>query len=280
MKRLILVLLLFLLINLFGCSQDNYQIKIIDFSDSILGAKQKVETTELENKIYVDGKEEKHQTVKTNLGEIEAEYVSTQKILYQYFEVKEYKDVDGNTFRVNQFEQITHYFWFENNNKSEERIDATQALIIANDFIEKFNNPGDYKISVDFKEDTLKYIVQYTKYIGNLKTSDQATIKIDLFGNLYSFTSSFFGMISKDSKVEFDFDEISTCIMKRLNEIYSDAKTKYDDVSYDLTNVILLPLDENNSGLIYSVEITCKNKAGDYEQITSGMTLFLVKNNK
>ena len=94
MKKILIIL--FLVIFLAGCSKkenEDNSIKIIGYADSISGASLTKESIELDNNIYTDKKETKHQIVKTNIGDIEADYVSTLKILYQYFEIKEYKDM-------------------------------------------------------------------------------------------------------------------------------------------------------------------------------------------
>ena len=261
MKRFLIIIIL--MIFLVGCSKnknDDNSIKIIGYSDSISGASLTKESSELDNNIYTDKKETKHQIVKTNIGDIEADYVSTLKILYQYFEIKEYKDSDNNTFRVNDKGIITHYFWFKNAKDNTKLINESDALNIANEFISKFVDKEDYKISITFREDTEKYVIQYVKYIGDLKTSDEATIKIDKYGNLYDFESSFFGMIKKDVSLDFDYQNIENTITSKLDLAYESIKADYDNVHYNLNDYTLIMLDEDKYALIYSVDVRFEKK--------------------
>ena len=278
MKERFLIVFLLCLIFLCSCAKKEYKIKVIDYSDSISEAKQKIEVKDFEVKQFVDKKESKHQIVKTNLGDIEADYSFSIKCKYQYFYVKEFKDMDKNIFRVDSNGKVTDYLWFNNKGEDDKKINNEEALVIANNFIEKSTNIDDYKISVKYDENNNMYAIEYEKYIGDVITADHAIIKIYDNGNLYSFSSSFLGMISIDSEISFDYERIHNDIVLRLDEIYKSAKKKYDKVEYEIQNYKIILLENGEFGLIYSVDIHCINQLDDaLSSIISGKTTFFIR---
>ena len=197
--------------------------------------------------------------MQTNFGEIEAEYLCTTKNKDQYFYVREFRDMVGNEFWVNDTGIITLYFWFKSEKNLTNEIDEYKAIEIANNFIEKYDylDFNDYIIKVDYKDWQEKFIVTYQKFINEVATADCAEVTVDLYGNIYCFSSQFLGMIPKDLELDFDFERINNSIISRLDDIFSREKKNFDEVNYDLSNFELIMLDYNKYALVYNVKIDC-----------------------
>jgi len=192
MKRKISFAILTMITFLFmfnGCSSNAYSVKICGYSDSVPEIK-----TDLEYSKWTQGSyEDKNQPVSVELKirneNILGQYTDSRILTYNYYPTHTYKINYNNYFSIDPDKKLTSYFWGQSETSvPSDDLSENDYIKIAQDFLSQIIDLQDYRISIKYIENYELYRIYFTKYIGELKTADEATVEVDRAGNLYSYS--------------------------------------------------------------------------------------------
>lgn len=270
MKKITFILLVLWMAVMSGCSR-RYSIKTIDYSDSISILEHKKETTEYDIEIYIDEKEPKEALLKTNLGELKGKYFDTTKT--PFHTIKSYMLDTKDVIDIDETGKVVRYVWSDRNKDTSTLYTQDECVEKAKLFLKDYIIIDDYAIEVTRENDS--YIVNCCKYVQGVKTDDYAYVRIDQYGNMGAFVSGYLvGMINKDVKLDFDFDEIRSQVIQKLDKEYELLKKQYD-FTYEIEFTIVL-IRKNKYALICETNTLFKSKDNSNLQMGDKMK-FLIK---
>lgn len=272
MKKItfIIISLLALIMMLSGCSQnDGYSIKICGFSDSISEAAHKLEYSEWSKDSFIDSKAEKRITISVGDSQIEADYIETEKRFSEYYNTHKYKDRNNNEFFITENGQLSLYFFGRSAASTETAKIYTESECkdIACAFLSDIVDIADYSVRSEFDTDRKIYEFYFEKYADGFLCADQANIRVEETGHIYSFSSWMLGQISTDITTNFNRDAVEAQIISKLDKEYARAKEVYDAVEYENFQYTLTKASKDKYALICSVDVNCKKSHGEYTSI-------------
>ncbi len=286
MKKTISILWLLTTILLFGVSCSNstqtstadtsntdhplseYSVRIYGFSDSISSADHSVEYSFADSEKYEGIIPSVKKEFLIGNKSYSASYDKVAYLAYNYFPVYEYGDSEGNSFSVDDTGKLTSCFFRKE--ESDIVVSKEDCLQIAKRFLQNIIDVSQYEIEITENGDEKYYTIEFTKYIGDIKTTDSATIKVLYDGNIYSYSSFMLGRIPKKTNVStLNFEQVHLAIENKLDQIYKDVRNTYDKVKYDTSDLMLTVLKDGKIGLICYTNISCINTAGEYDVVLS-----------
>ena len=276
-KQIVSVLLImFLLLPCFGCADkeaesNEYIVKVCGFSDSIPETDHKLEYSLWSEGKYTDTTIVKQVDFLLGNSQIKGSYKDSERKFYNCFSTHRYLDANNRFFEIDSNQKLTSYFWGSAAIAQEPsaKLSADECKEIACSFLGKIVDIKDYTVSVNYDETNGKYSICFEKYIGTLKTADQATVVVEENGNLYSYTSSMLGHIPTDVVPEYDQTAVQQAIEAKLEKIYAKAKSTYDEVNYDDFEYVLTKVTDTDFALVCVINVSCLNHYGEFEEITS-----------
>ncbi len=255
---------------------DIYQVLIYGFSDSVPSAKHEIEYEFADYEKYSNQNINQNVTVSIDGKTHSGSYQKTQYREYNYFPSNCYLDADGNNFAIDDTGILTSYFWGEPSSNGAV-LTKDECLQIAKKFVGDIVDVNQYDIQITDNKGLERYEITFTKYVGELKSTDSASVIVKYDGSLYSYSSFMLGKVNTaEISNAIDTDKATASVETRLNEIYSEAKTKYSRVVYNEPVILLTSLKDGSTGLIYSVVVDCINSYEDVDEILSERINFVV----
>lgn len=220
-----------------------------------------------------------HGIVKTNIGDIEADFSSEIIENRSLYSCKQYCDIDGNYFSVNSSGEVVRYVWntYSTTLFGEQglyRHSMEECMQIANEFVSRYVSLEDYVVTHgSYYENLTKYYkVTYTKQFNGVDSDDCAEFIISEFGCPVCFNSYILGKISNDAKINFDGKYIEEKLKKIMKDCYSDISAKNGTVQVTIDSMRITALDDNK----YGVDCTVLVSYFENESRKEHMIYFLV----
>ncbi len=282
MKRIILIVSIVMMLSslLTGCAQDTgYSIKICGFSDSVPGVSHRLEYKKWSNDSFIDANAKKEITVSLDGTLTEAEYIGTEKRFYDFYNTHEYKDSNGHHLAMTEDGQLCMYFWGSSNQDvtGETLLTEAECVEIARSFMNDIVDVADYTVQSEFDPKLKVYTISFSKDVGGFRCADQAEIRVEENGHIYSFSSTMLGQIPTDSVVEFNLAEIESEITAMLDDKYGSVKASYDRVSYSEV-AYTLTIDENGEfALVGAIDVKCINEYGEHDEVVFDRIQFMIQ---
>ena len=235
----------------------SYETLVFGFSDSVPSLQVAIEYDFADREKYKEQEPEQMVDVLVNGKQYSAEYWKTVYRSYHYYPEYEYMDADNQVFTFDDTGMLTGCFWGSSLQKGEKKTKEA-CLQIAKDFISEIIDIDAYEISITDNADSEQYIVTFTKYVNGIKTTDGASVKVQYDGTLYSYSSFMLGRIHSEALTsDIDVKAAASVIIKRLDEIFADAKSKYSRVEYGEYSYSLTILKDGSTALVWYVDVNC-----------------------
>ena len=280
MRKIIYIILLLVLpiTVLSGCSKyNNYSIKLCGYSDSILENSQLQEFQDWSKGSFEDSTAEKTVELKLLDDTVAGSYVDTEKRFSEFYNTHTYKDKRNRQFTLTEDGKLSSYFFGNNPNKGDNGkiYTKSECIEIAKDFISEIVDPSQYTVTAEYNAMLGMYTVSFNKYVKGFKCSDQAKIKVEEDGYIYSFSSTMLGRIPANARTSFNRKNVEKNIIAKLDEEYS--KGPYDEVTYENFNYELT-IDENGKyALICYLDVNYKENYGDCYSLLSKRIRLLIQ---
>ena len=251
------------------------------FSDSVSIAGHKVEYEFPTYERYKEKSLNEKMTINISGRDVKGEFKETEYRGFNYYPIYEYEDENGNSFHVNPEGLLVGYSLNRKDRENEiisqdKTISQDDSIAIAKEFLSNIVDVTKYQISVKEKESLKMYEVSFTKYVGELKTTDSATVDVIYSGEISSYSSFMLGKVSDVQTYNFDLESVKASITNRLDEIYAEAKTKYDRVVYEEPTFLLTNLKDGSVGLVCYLDVKCVSVIGEYEAYISDRVCMVV----
>lgn len=285
MKKIICTIISLLLLGtLFaGCAKkekkDELSIKICGYSDSITGTAHKLEYRGWSKGTFIDAKADKTVTVSVGGTEVTGHYRESERRRPEFYDTHEYVDEENHTFSLTDDGKLSLYFWGNNPSKEDDQQTLTESecIAIASAFVADITDISEYTVTSTYDENQKMYTVSFAKYADGFLCADEAEVRVDETGYIYSFSSFMLGRMSPDATTDFDREAIQEEIISKLDVEYSDAKQTYDKVTYENFNYTLT-LDENGDyALTCAVDVNCIDFYDQYEAVQSERIILLIQ---
>lgn len=267
----ILISLILSIILFAGCSVNN------NYSITILGSSNQSEFQDWDKGPFDDPTAKK--AVEFDFGNVAVvgSYVETEKRFSEFYNTHTYKDKRNRQFTLTEDGKLSSYFFGNNPNKVENKqvYTESQCIEIASDFISNITDPSQYTVTAEYNATRGMYTVSFNKYVNGFKCSDQAEIKVEEDGYIYSFSSTMLGRIPANARTSFNRKNVEKNIIAKLDEEYS--KVSYDKVTYENFNYELT-IDENGKyALICYLDVSYKENYGDCYSLLSERIRLLIQ---
>ena len=184
-----------------------------------------------------------------------------------YFSEYKYKDSAGNEYWFDDKEMLTRY-WNCNVSKEGKIVTQEECAEIARNFVKGIIDTSEYRCSVKTEEwlGEKRYYVLFSKYIGEIETTDHAEVYLNLNGEITSYSGFMLNRISlKTSIAGIDLNAVTEALRQKLDITYEKAKGNYDRVEYSEPDFQLTVLKNGQRGLFTYVEVRCVNNVGECE---------------
>lgn len=249
----ILISLILSIILFAGCSVNN------NYSITILGSSNQSEFQDWDKGPFDDPTAKK--AVEFDFGNVAVvgSYVETEKRFSEFYNTHTYKDENNHFFTLTEDGKLSSYFFGNNPNKGENKQVYTEAqcIEIASDFISNITDPSQYTVTAEYNATRGMYTVSFDKYVDGFKCSDQAEIKVEEDGYIYSFSSTMLGRIPSNARTSFNRKNVEKNIIAKLDKEYSKSKDSYDEVSYENFNYTLTMNENGKYALICYLDVNC-----------------------
>lgn len=255
-----------------------YEVLVFGYSDSAGAADLEAEYLFADYEKYSSVQPQSQVTLQIRNKTYIGYYQNTQYRSYHYYPVYEYFDSENNVFTIDHTGKLVSFFWGKSTADGK-KLSQADCLQIAMDFLKEIVDISSYEVEITEDSVSECYVAEFTKYAGNLKTADSATVTVQYNGDIYSYASFMLDKVPADTKVD-DIEPaaVTASINKRLDKIYADAKTKYDRIEYSEPSVLLSITKDGNRCLVCYVDVRCINTAGQFEAVVSesiNLVLFL-----
>jgi len=207
--------------------------------------------------------EERHGVVKTNIGDIEADFQRETIENRPLYSNKKYIDMDGNVFFVNSSGEVVRYIWSQYSTTlfgelGLYRHSMEECMHIANEFVSRFAGLVDYIVTHEsfYDKGRKLYKLTYTKRFNGIDSDDSAEFIIDEFGVPIEFNSLILGKIPKATIIDFDDKYIKKRIKKIMKDCYSEIEAKLGSVQVVIDSMSITALDDNTYGVDCKVRVS------------------------
>lgn len=265
------ILMILLIFNITGCTKNKtYKILLCGFSDSVPEIAHEYEYTKWNGDAWVD--ETVQNTVNQMFGEfrVEGDYLSSDIQKYDYYQTNRYVDANQNFFEVSFDGMLTSYFWGSSDVQDNiSPLTEAQCVDIAYDFLNCFVNASQYRVKTQYYPNQKYYEIIFDKYIGDIKSADQAQFIVEENGHICSYESTMLGRIPTDASIDFDIESISQEVRNKIEQIYQNVIPMYDKVEYGDLEYVLTMTDDSEYALVFTISISFINSVGDYDEVIS-----------
>lgn len=222
---------------------------------------------------YVDELEPANQSIETNFGVFNAQYIETIKDYYLYAgKAKEYKvviDEKEYEITVDKNNKIVSLILLDRIDSSTEtdEISEEEAIRIAKDYMNKYDvDINEYDISSSYGDNIWNsYVITFNKKgYNNYSNGDQIMFVIDLYGNLKYISCSFFGLIPVDAGQKFDQEKVASCALDFAYNRYQAYKAGYE-LSFKIDEMKIIYLNENEFAVQANVYTCFKQDDNPFE---------------
>ena len=102
-------------------------------------------------------------------------------------------------------------------------------------------------------------------------------MEVQYDGTLYSYSSFMLGRIHSEALTsDIDVKAAASVIIKRLDEIFADAKSKYSRVEYGEYSYSLTILKDGSTALVWYVDVNCIQEYEEHNISISERIQFVV----
>lgn len=246
-----------------------YEILICGYADSITEVCHEIEYEFADKEKYDTIKPEESLEFTLNNEKKFVEYIpsSPEYREVNYFSEYKYKDSAGNEYWFDDKEMLTRY-WNCNVSKEGKIVTQEECAEIARNFVKGIIDTSEYRCSVKTEEwlGEKRYYVLFSKYIGEIETTDHAEVYLNLNGEITSYSGFMLNRISlKTSIADIDLNAVAEALRQKLDITYEKAKGNYDRVEYSEPDFQLTVLKNGQRGLFTYVEVRCVNNVGECE---------------
>ena len=285
MKRILCLLFLPIIVLLSGCSinkknakpgispaktptpacpsgeRTGYSAKLFDCSDAAL-VNNYIEYTLGDTEKYDAYKPRQQVSVSINNNILTGEYKEHVYKYKRYNTFPEYSyDVDGYRFSVSPDGQLISYKNDRiNPSVGGTIVDQKQSVNIAKNFL--LNNVGVdvnlYKVVVTDDPENQYRSIQFTKYVGDFKTTDGAVVDVTYTGVVFRYVGTMLGKVNFDKQdLDFDMDSVQIAVQDKINQVMETTKSSlgYDRFERGNTEFLLTCLKDGRMGLLCFADV-------------------------
>lgn len=244
-----------------------YDVLIYDYSDSVESAKHNIEFQFADFEKYSSKEPSEEVEVFFNGQPYKGEWIMTQYRDFNYYPVYRYRDSNNVEFEIDDSNMLVSCFW--GRVESDSIRTEEECVKVAVDFMKSIIDVNQYRISVQKNDDRQKYIIEFNKYIGDIKTTDSATVEVLYSGGLYCYSSHMLGKVSVNSKNNVKLDDVIASVYAKLDTVYADAKSNYSRVEYETPELMLSTLSDGSQAYICTAVVRCINASGEFDTVVS-----------
>ena len=244
-----------------------YDVLIYDYSDSVESAKHNIEFQFADFEKYSSKEPSEKIEVYINGQLYKGEWIMTQYRDFNYYPVYRYRDTNDCEFEIDDSNMLVSCFW--GRVESDSIRTEEECTKVAVDFMKRIIDVNQYRISVQKNDDRQKYIIEFNKYIGDIKTTDSATVEVLYSGDLYCYSSHMLGKVSVNSPNKAKLDDVIASVYAKLDTVYADAKSNYSRVEYGTPELMLSTLSDGSQAYVCTAVVRCINASGEFDTVVS-----------
>lgn len=231
---------------------NSYKALVVGFSDST-GLELSVEYDIEDHETYKDKKIDDTVSVTIAGEEVSGIYAETKYQRGNYFPVYGYRSKLGY-FQLDPNGKLVLCSWNDSELVSDDPVRSEEECVqIAKDFLSTIVDTEPYKVESYQSENY--YVVEFNKYIGDMKVKDSATVTVTRSGQLSSFSSSMLGTIPNDVVNMFDMVEAERVFRERLDQILMNSNFEFDRFEYNEMSLELMLLKDGSYGLLCTADV-------------------------
>ena len=261
----------------------NYTVLVCDNSD----APEFSDTIKVEYSLAdKEGYENVEPTVKDNVifksKEISLTYNSQTFYPFNYYPVYEYYGDDGCSYKLDPWGKVVGYSSKVSNTDTEStaKISEEAALEKAKDFIKDFIDVSEYSAEISKAKYGNGYTIIFTKYVGNIETTDYLTVDMKADGEIDSFLGHTLGQVPTTADVgKIDLPAVKSAIVKRMEELCKEKIEECDYYNINDPYIRLTVLKNGDLGLLAEVDIEFNTLSGEYVLCDGFLTTVVVEIN-
>lgn len=258
-----------------------YRILEVGFSDSASGAAHHIEFGYWaeENLPVPDEK-----IVTVELGDITmtGEYDKSKRMSLTNYTSYVYWDHEKGFFELDENGKLTAIYKMQSGTDVDEgankKASQEECQKIALQHLQKYADAGQYQIKSSYSETFSLYTFEFTKYIGEYRTADMATVYIGDTGEFQGMKLWMLNRIPADIEINFDCEAVEKEVFSKLDEIYSDVKQYYDEITYETYDVCVTILETGEVALYYTVDVDMFFPVAGMQACTGELVSFVVMN--
>jgi hypothetical protein len=191
------------------------------------------------------------------------EKIYTNDNCYPEFEYRPQND-QCEYFSVNEKGELTCVRFTDRASHimGEKLLSQDECKNIAIDFFKNIVDVADYQITVTEEDDL--YYVKFQKFVGEWQTTDKASIALFKDGTLYQYNSFMMGRVPADLETsDIDLNRARKAATEKLDLLFTEAKEKFTQVTYDEPIILLTVLEDGTRALLYIVDVKCIKTVGN-----------------
>ncbi|MBQ9848286.1 MAG: hypothetical protein IJO64_04435 [Clostridia bacterium] len=184
-------------------------------------------------------------------------YEETVYNSYNYFpEYKYYIDKESGYVYFDPENNITKIKYSKDKN-NENELPLNELVEIAKKFLlEHVSVPDLSEYTIETRAaPPFNYEIFFVKYISGIKATDNAFMRVDMYGNVSDYTTTMFGKVPADTENPFELEKAKSAVYERLDNYYADKKDDYDEISYGKPDFRLTVLKDGKTALACSVAV-------------------------
>lgn len=214
---------------------------------------------------------EPKKTMNITIGEktIAGRFIETEFRGIRYYPSIRYEVNKGEEFDVSPEGHLI--FWFNGNPAPSDPsviLSKEQCLEVAKSFLHPYvQDINQYQITVSDKKTFSEidyYTFTFTKWIGELETTDTANISIFESGEVLSYSAELLNSITEDTVNPFDVDKAEKALYQKLDLLLANVSRNYSSVKYNIVNKRISVIKGGNIALVFYVDIVFQNRQGEY----------------
>lgn len=294
MKKLSILLAIFMLLSLMGCGQTpkqpedsetelpsnstprtsytypeyseefsrNMTAKVSDLSDSILSYAP-IEYQKNTNEAYPETPEDLTASLSLFGTTYTGTYRKTFYTSYNYYPCYEYETADSSLrFKYDPDGNLTAFSRKGMRYDNDEKCDESLILQNAEEFMRQFVDTSLYEVNITYYDQYAQYFVEYVKYISDIPTGDRAELTFTPAGELAFYSASLLGKIAVQSKSPIDVEEALYTVHQRLLTIYESIKEKCDYLFYEEPSYVLTMLSDGSLAMMVEAGVEACTDTG------------------
>ncbi|MBR2312747.1 MAG: hypothetical protein IKA46_05625 [Clostridia bacterium] len=254
-----------------------YTVLIYDYSDSVESAKHEIEFQFADLEKYSSKEPAEEIEVSINGQLYKGVWQMTQYRDYNYYPVHRYLDSNGIEFEIDESNTLVSCFWGKTNNDLV--LTEEECTKVAVEFMKNIIDVNQYRVSVEKNDERQKYIIEFNKYIGDIKTTDSATVEVLYSGDLYCYSSHMLGKVSVSNKNNVKIDDVIASVYAKLDTVYADTKSNYSRVEYKTPELMITTLTDGSQAYVCTIVVQCINTSGEFDTVVSERLNLVIETN-